>query len=106
MGAERAQAAREHGRGRDAVEVEVAEHEDAAVGAHDLLQRVRHLGQAGYGVGVEPVAVERGLQEGADLGRLGDAARDERRGDEARKPQLAFEQRDRSRIGRADVELR
>ena len=105
MRTERPQAAREHGGGRDAVEVEVAEHEDTAVGAHDLLQRVSHLGQPGYGVGVEPIAVERGLQEAADLGGLRYAARDERRGHETWQTESALDARDGGRVGRLDVEL-
>ncbi len=75
-------------------------------GAHGFLNGIGHFRQAGNAVRVQPVALQRRAQKYTRrLGRA-DAARDERRGDEARQTQLALKQGDRSRVGRADVELR
>ncbi len=73
--AQSAQAAHRDGRGRDAVDVEVAEDEDAPAAADDVFDLVRDLCQAGDERGIEPVALERGCEE--ELGFLwrGDAAR-------------------------------
>ena len=103
-GAKGAQAAGEHGGGRDAVEVEVAEHEDVVAALHGGLQRVGHLGKAGDGIGVEPVAVERGREEAARRGIVDDAAGDEGGCDEARKAERALETHHGLLIGRLDVE--
>ena len=87
--AQRAQAAYRDGRSRDAVYVEVAEDEDAAAAADDLLDLVRDLCQAGDELGVEPIAIERGREE--ELGCLGcgDAARNKDAAGE--RPQAAVD---------------
>ena len=102
---ERAQAAREHGGGGDAVQVEVAEHDDAAVPLDDGLQGVGDVGKTGDRVGIEPVAVERGRKEAPGDGRIVEPARDERGRDEPGKAELRLEPRNGRRIGRFDVEL-
>ena len=102
--AELAQAARHDGGGGDAVQVEIAEHEDVVAAADGGLKRIGGLGQPGDGVGVAPVAIERRREKTVRGFRGVDAARDERGRDEVRHVQLALQACDRLGLCRLDVE--
>ena len=101
---QRAQTAREHRRRRDTVDVEVAEHDDAVAALDGVLERVGDVGEAGDAVGVAPIAVERGLEEALRLPGIVDAARDQRRRDESRQPEIALKTRNGGGISRVDFE--
>ena len=78
VGAHRAKPASGDRRGRDAVEVEVAEHDDALAGANGRGDLVGGRGHARDEVRVEPVALEVGREEALD--RLGRGVARETRG--------------------------
>ena len=61
--AQGAQPAREHCRGRHAVNVEVAEHDDMAAVANSLLEMVNHLADSRHVVRFKPVAIEARVEE-------------------------------------------
>ena len=91
MRAEFAQAARHDGGGGDAVQVEIAEHEDMVAATDGGLQRIGGLGKPGDDVGVAPIAIERRREKTVRGFRGVDAARDERGRDEVRHVQLALQ---------------
>ena len=64
---ERAQSLGEQAGGRDAVDVEVAEHGDGLAAPHRPLHTIRHLGHAGDDKGIRPVPFQRGSEEQATL---------------------------------------
>ena len=103
--AEGAQTAGEHGGGRDAVEVEVAEHEDVVAALDGGFQGIGHVGQAGDDVGVQPVALERRREEAVNRSGVVDAAGDQRRCDEAGQTEFALQAHDGRGVGRFDLEL-
>ena len=70
------------GRGRDAVNVEIAENEDSLATLDGSLQAIRDLEHAGDTRGVDPVALEGGRQELAHGSRRIKATRDEDARDE------------------------
>ena len=104
--AERPQTAREHRSGRDAVEVEVAEYHHVLACAKGLLERIGHFCDAGDIVGVEPIALERRMEKRLGVLHRFDAARDERRRDEARQREIMLKPNDRRLVSRVNVELR
>ena len=101
---ELAQTARHDGGGGDAVQVEIAEHEDMVAAADGGLQRIGGLGKPGDDVGVAPIALQRRREETVRGFRGVDAARDERGRDEVRHVQLALQACDRLGLCRLDVE--
>ena len=83
-----AQRARHDGRGRDAIEVEVAEDDDVTVRIDGRLDRIDRLGKANDVARIEPIALERRVHEPECFFRVGQAARDENASNERsdRKP--------------------
>ncbi len=104
-GAQRPQTPGEHRGGRDAVQIEVAEHDDALLRLDGGDKAVGHLGKTGDVVGVRPVAVERRREEALGGAYRGDAATNERGGDETGQPQVVLETRHDGGVGFPDAEL-
>ena len=103
-GAQGAQTAREHRSGRHAVDVEVAEDQDALAVADGRFEPVGHFCHTGDVVGVAPIAFERRVQKLAGfLGRF-DAAGDQGSGNDVGNAKRAFENVDHGRVDGANVE--
>ena len=85
------QATGEHRRRGYAIEVEVAEHEDAAALPNSVLERVDDAAKPRDQVGVEPIVLERGKQERTGRLRSVDSAADKRCRDETGQVKFTLE---------------
>ncbi len=92
--------------GGNAVEVEVAEHQDVLFGLDGVLDAVHRRIHALYLVRVEPVPLKGRVQELPGLLDRIDAPGNQDGGDEVGKPQIGSKPTGRSRIGRSDVDAR
>ena len=105
VGPEFPQATGENRRRGYAIEVEVAEHENAAALPHGVLERVDDVAEPRDQVGVEPIVLERGKQERAGHLRSVDSAADKRCRDETGQVKFTLEHRHHATRRTANVEL-
>ena len=105
VGPEFPQATGEHRRRGYAIEVEVAEHENAVALPHGVLERIDDIAEPRDQVGVEPIVLERGKQERARRLRGVDSAADKRCRDETGQVKFTLEHRYHATRRTANVEL-
>ena len=101
-----AQATRHDGGGRNAVKVEIAEHQDVFFvldGSFDAIHRSFHVF---YFIRIRPIPFKRGIQELLSLFNRVEPTYHQRSGNKLRQIQFGCKARCRSRIGRSKIDAR